>query len=121
MKENIAPVQPARYYAAVILNELSSQSSGHTTLYEEEIVILLASSENDARSQAISSAKAQEDSYQNQSGEIITHKFIDIKDIQLMPPSLESGTTVYSRFFRNIETYAAFDADASGQNIVDAA
>lgn len=121
MKENISPIQTARYYAAVILNELSSLSPTHTTLYEEEVVMILAHSEDDARTQATSNAKAQEDSYQNQYGETITHKFLDIKDIQLMPPSLESGTTVYSRFFKNMEAYEAFDKDASGQDIVDAA
>lgn len=114
MAENISPLQKSRYYAAVILNELSSPSPSHRTLYEEEIVMLLADSEDDARERAISHAKAQEDSYQNQYGETITHKFKVVKDVQLMPPELESGTTVYSRFFSNIKTYEAFDADASG-------
>ena len=121
MQENVSPIQTTRYYAVVILNELSSPSPNHTTLYEEEIVMIMADSENDARVRAINNAKAQEDSYQNQYGETITHKFRVIKDIQLMPLGLESGTTVYSRFFRNIETYEAFDADASGRDIVDAA
>lgn len=121
MKENISPIQTSRYYAVVILNELSSPSPSHKTLYEEEVVMISASSEDDARERAISCGKEQEDSYQNQSGETITHRFKAVKDVQLMPPELESGTTVYSRFFSNIKTYEAFDADASGLEVVDVA
>jgi hypothetical protein len=121
MNEDTFPMQSSRYYAAVILNELSSPSPSHQTLYEEEIVLILADSEANARELTISHAKAQEDSYQNQYGETITHRFKAIKDIRLMPPEIGSGTTVYSRFFNNIETYEAFDADTSGQAAMDVA
>lgn len=121
MPDTLSRIETCRYYAVVILNELSSLSPSHKTLYEEEIVMILAGSEDDARARVISYAKEQEDSYQNQFGETITHRLKAVKDVQMMPPELESGTTVYSRFFSDIETYEAFDADASGLAVVDAA
>jgi hypothetical protein len=121
MKKDTFSTHAPRYYAAIILNEISSISPGHKTLYEEEIVLILASSEAEAKELATSHAKAQEDSYQNQYGETVTHSFKAIKDIQLMPPEISSGTTVYSRFFNDLETYEAFDADASGRAAIDVA
>jgi hypothetical protein len=118
VQENTFPTE--RYYAVVILNELSSPSPSHRTLYEEEIIMILSVSENDARERGIRYAKAQECSYQNQFSQTINHRFKAVKDVQMMP-ELTKETTVYSRFFSNIETYEAFDADASGLEVTDVA
>ena len=117
MKEPTSPIQTSRYDAVVILNELLSPSPRHQTLYEEKIVMMLVGSEDDARERAISYAREQEDSYQNQYSETITHRFKAIKDVQLMPPELETRTTIYSRLFSNIETYEAFDAGGGGLDV----
>lgn len=115
MESPITSTPLSRYYAVVVLYQSSSEASNYETLYEEEIAIVLATSDEDARERAIAHAKEQEDTYRNGRGELVTHQFKVIKDVHLMPPEIESGTTIYSRFFRDLSSYEAFEADASGR------
>ena len=102
------------YYAVVIVNK-SVISGGNEPLYEEEIVLLSASSDTEATALGTAYGKAQETSYQNQYEQTVATTFVEVKDVQLMPPVIKSGVTLYSRFFRDMDTYEKFNADANGK------
>ena len=105
------------YYAAVIIYETSSPSTTYKPLYEEEVALIEASSEEEAKERAISHANEQETSYENQYGETITNSFKLLADIQLIQSKPEHGTSIYTRFFRNYDAYAAFEPLLEGEEL----
>lgn len=106
-------------YTAVLIFETISDSSSYQPLYSEEFVAVEASSEDDARTNAIAQAKASEHSYQNQDNETINVKFKTLIDVQepVDENALSGEGTIYVRHFRDYPAYEAFEPFLKGKTL----
>jgi hypothetical protein len=97
-------------YVAVLLTEATSEAAGHEPLYAEDFVLLSADNEEEARAKALARGKAQETSYRNENGELISWKLLHVVDVnEVLDTPLHDGADLYSRHFRDYRAYRAFE------------
>lgn len=97
-------------YVAVLVLESSSEEAGHTPLYEESFTLVKATTEDEAREKAVEYGKAQEASYHNENDQLITWKLKQVVDVApVEDATFDDGSELYSRFFRNYESYRGFE------------
>jgi hypothetical protein len=98
------------FYMAVILYEAQSDTPDYEPLYEESFVLVGASTEDEAREKAAIHAQGQLSSYQNEFGETITWVVKQIVDVSpVLNSTIEDGSELYARHFRNYQAYSAFE------------
>ncbi|MFI5801626.1 DUF4288 domain-containing protein [Streptomyces sp. NPDC051561] len=103
-------------YVAVLLTEATSEAVGHEPLYAEDFVLLSADNEEEARAKALARGKAQETSYANENGDLITWKLLHVVDVnEVLDTPLHDGADLYTRHFRDYRAYRAFEPLLSGK------
>ena len=79
-----------------------SQGFSIDDLLEEIVVIFDCADDEDLRQKSLAWAKQNEHEYQNESGEIVKWKFVDILHYSpLEIEALQDGTEVFSRFMNS--------------------
>jgi len=102
-------------YIAVLLYESSSAAPGYRPLYDESFVLIKASSPEEAKEKASTYAKREQTSYRNEQGEEISWSLKQVIDVTaVLDESLEDGSDLYSRHFRNYEAYRLFEPLLAG-------
>lgn len=97
-------------YVAVLLYESTSQSGDKAPLYEESFVLLHARDEQHARSKALEHARRSSTSYKNAEGALIHWSLKQIVDVsEVQGGRLDDGAELYSRHFRDLDAYRAFE------------
>lgn len=90
------------WYSARLLF-MSSAKGGQMEidpLSEESIILIRADKEENARKSARKAALKMQHDYENEEGQQIAWKFVDILELQdLCEQSLDTGTEVFSRLF----------------------
>ncbi|MDL4774990.1 MULTISPECIES: DUF4288 domain-containing protein [Thermomonosporaceae] len=103
--------RPLKPYIAVLLFE----SSGRPQLFSEDFVLLRAGSEEEARTRAEERGRAGETAFQNEAGETIKWTLRHVVDVaEVLDDDLSQDTDLYSRHFRDISAYEAFEPLLSG-------
>lgn len=98
------------FYIAVILYESSSSAPEYKPLYEECFVLVKAISVEEAYEKALSHAKEQEGSYQNEYKDTITWSLKQVVDVNsVLSDEFDDGIELYARHFRNYEAYRLFE------------
>ncbi len=98
------------FYMAVILYEAQSDAPDYKPLYEESFVLIRASTEDEAREKAAIYTQEQLSSYQNEFGETITWVVKHIIDVSpVLTDTIEDGSELYARHFRDYQAYSAFE------------
>ncbi len=114
MKPENIQVEPS-FYMVVILYEAQSEAPDYKPLYEESFVLIGASTEDEAREKATIHAQGQLSSYQNEFGETITWVVKQIIDVcPVLISTIEDGSELYVRHFRDYQAYRAFEPMLSG-------
>lgn len=114
MKSENMQIEPL-FYMAVILYEAQSDAPDYKPLYEESFVLIGASTEDEAREKAAIHVQGQLSSYQNEFGETITWVVKQIVDVSpVLTSTIEDGSELYTRHFRNYQAYSAFEPMLSG-------
>src|SRR5262245_6148498 len=103
-------------YVAVLLSESSSDSSTYVPLYNETIAIVAAESPAEAQAKALNLGRRNEMEFLNKYGEKVTWRFRKVVDVApLLAQELCDGTELYSRHFRDIHAYEAFEPLLRGE------
>lgn len=111
------PTQPQRYIA-IVLYESSSSAPDYKPLYEECWTLVEATSEQHARQKVHDLAIHDQTTYQNKFGDTIQNTLKQIVDVApLVDDSLQDGTTLYARHFRNYRAYAEMEPLISGEEL----
>lgn len=98
------------HYVAVLLLEATSEAPDHEPLFEESFVLLTAESGEEAAEKARDYGKQQESSYADENNNPVTWKLKQVVEVKpLEDATLDDGSELYSRFFRNHEAYADLD------------
>ncbi|WP_030155652.1 DUF4288 domain-containing protein [Streptomyces sp. NRRL S-244] len=111
-----------RTYVAVLLcaaeASASTASDGQPPLYRESFVLLAARNEDEARQKARAHGEGMETDYRNAEGELITWTFRQLVDVAEVPDDrVGDGTELYTRHFRNLAAYTAFEPLLSGEDL----
>lgn len=73
-------------------------------VWEEIVLLVYASDEEEAKRKAIAYGKSRESSYNNEYGELVSWKFVQIERVCLVEDeSLNDGTELFSRFLKESE------------------
>lgn len=106
------------FYIAVILYESSSDAPDYKPLYQECFTLIKAKSLKKAREKALSHAKKEEGSYQNEYGQTITWFVKQIVDINnVLDDTFEDVSDLYVRHFCNYEAYSLFEPLLSNEEL----
>lgn len=99
-------------YSGLLLNKAVSSVKGAKPLYQEVFVEVKAFDVEAAKSAIKAAAKKEETSYKNETGDIITWTFERVIDVSpVLNENFKDGVReLYSRHFRDIEAYKAFDS-----------
>jgi hypothetical protein len=99
-----------KLYVAVLVAESSSDAPDYQPLYEESLVLIHAGSDAEAAARAKAVGTEVETSYVNDTGESITWTLKHVLDVnRTLTDELEDGTTLYSRHFRDYDSYRRFE------------
>jgi hypothetical protein len=105
-------------YVAVLLYESASAAPGYLPLYEECFVLIKAGSPEEACEKALHHARCREVSYQNEKKETIRWSLKQVVDVSpALDDSLDDGSEIYARHFRNHEAYRSFEPLLSGESL----
>ncbi|MHB8597579.1 MAG: DUF4288 domain-containing protein [Ktedonobacteraceae bacterium] len=116
MKSENMQIEPS-FYMAVILYEAQSDAPDYEPLYEESFVLISANSEEEAGEKAKIHTQQQLTRYQNEFGETITWVVKQIVDVSpVLTDTIEDGSELYTRHFRNYQAYSAFEPMLSGDD-----
>jgi len=97
-------------YVAVLVAESSSDAPDYEPLYEESLVLIRAASDEAAAARAEELGVEEQTSYVNDVGETITWTLKRVLDVsRTLTDELEDGTTLYSRHFRDYDSYRRFE------------
>lgn len=97
-------------YVAILLYETSSDAVDYEPLYREDFVLIHAESLEQARDKAIARARAEEGSYRNGDGELITWTLKHLVDVNsALQDDLSGDADLYARHFRNFPAYRDFE------------
>jgi Domain of unknown function (DUF4288) len=100
----------SKLYVAVLVSESSSDAQGYEPLLEESFLLVSASSDERASSRARQLGLDAETSYDNDAGETVTWRLKHVVDVsRTLSDELEHGTTLYSRHFRDYDSYRRFE------------
>lgn len=106
--------QVTEYYSAVVIFVSGSSASDYEPLYEEVVVLMSAESEEQAAEKAIAYGRAQEHSYKNGYGEMITVSFkrlVAVKELLDELKDFDTGIEVHYRYFDDYTVYEAFEPE----------
>lgn len=106
----------SRLYAAVLVHASASSGSDYPPLYSETVTLVRADSMSHAEKRAREFGRAEETSYLNEAGEVITWTFKHLIDVSEVSEELGDGVDVYTRHFRNYDAYRAFEMMLSGDD-----
>lgn len=103
--------EPQSWFVALILYGSSAEAAPtYTPLYEECFVLFRARSLEEAREKAERHAAQAETSYENVYGEQLHWRRKQVVDVApSLDDSLEDGTELYARHFRDLAAYRAFE------------
>jgi hypothetical protein len=97
-------------YIAVLLYESSSPDPSYTPTFEECFVLLRADSDEQARARAEQHSRASETSFKNVAGQTVQWKLKHVVDVScILSDTLDDGSELYARHFKNYEAYRAFE------------
>ncbi|MQA11278.1 MAG: DUF4288 domain-containing protein [Pseudonocardiaceae bacterium] len=103
-------------YVGVLLFRATGESEDDHPLYEESFVLLTAEDEETAWAKASSHGREREHSYRNDDGELISWKLEQVVDVCLaVDDEIGDGAELYSRFFRDLTAYRAFEPLLDGE------
>lgn len=106
------------FYIAVILYESSSDTPNYKPLYQECFVLIRAMSLEEAKKKALSHAKKEEGSYQNEYGQTITWFMKQILDVNnVLSDKFNEVTDLYARHFCNYDAYCSFEPLLSNEEL----
>lgn len=94
------------------------KSSGTPPLYSEDFVLLYAESADEAERKAVERGRLEETSYLSATGETVTWTFERVVDVNAaLEDDLTRDADLYSRNFRNMTAYQAFEPKLSGEDL----
>lgn len=97
-------------YIAILLYETSSDAADYEPLYREDVVVVYAESLDAARGRVMARARAEEGSYENEAGEVITWRLKHLVDFnRALEDDLGQDADLYARHFRDYNAYRAFE------------
>lgn len=97
-------------YVAVLLLEATSDAPDHEPLFEESFVLLTAENAEEAVEKAREYGKQQESSYTDENNNPVSWKLRQVVEVKpVEDATLDDGSELYSRFFRNQRAYAELD------------
>ncbi|WP_436774491.1 DUF4288 domain-containing protein [Yinghuangia sp. YIM S09857] len=103
-------------YVAVLVSE--SHVAGDEPLFQESFVLVHAAGEDEARAKAEALGRAGETSYENADGRTVTWTLRHVVDVApVLRDDLGDGADLYTRHFRDIEAYEAFEPLLSGEEL----
>ncbi|MFC7341933.1 DUF4288 domain-containing protein [Saccharopolyspora griseoalba] len=99
------------HYVAVLLLEATSEAPDHEPLFEESFVLLTAETAEEAAEKARECGKQQESSYVDENDNPVSWKLKQVVEVKpLEDATLDDGSELYSRFFRNHRPYTELDS-----------
>src|SRR5262245_46286203 len=106
----------APLYIAVLLYESSSPDPGYTPTFEECFVLLRADSDEQAQARAEEHGRANVMSLKNALGQTVQWKLKHVVDVsRVLSDTLDDGSELYARFFKNYDAYHAFEPLLGGR------
>ena len=107
---NDSAADGSKLYIAVLVSESSSDAPDYEPLLEESFVLVYADSDEEAASRAQQLGLDEETSYGNDAGETVTWTLKHVVDVApALSDELEHGSTLYSRHFRDYDSYRRFE------------
>lgn len=106
-----------RLYVALLVYESSCAAPDHEALYEETVTLVAAHSAEEAADKAHEYGKRNEVVYKNERGESLSVKLKHVVDVNEAPDLLGDGAEIYTRHFRDYESYRKFEVMLSGESL----